>query len=85
MIFMEAIFSFKLSELNNEVLQKIKALTDDDNAVVTIGVTNEKGELYLNETKEEFIRRIQSRIDEYHISNKYSAEDSLSVVNEPEP
>ena len=82
---MEAIFSFKLSELNNEVLHKIKALTDDDNAVVTIGITNEKGELYLSETKEEFIRRIQSRINEYHISDKYSAEDSFSVVNEPEP
>ncbi|MEO6329406.1 MAG: hypothetical protein ABIO55_10750 [Ginsengibacter sp.] len=82
---MEALFTFKLSEFNNDVVQKIKDFAYDDSAIVTINISDKKDELYSTETKEEFISRIQSRIDAYHTQNKYSEEDSFSAVNEPEP
>ncbi|HEY6976894.1 MAG TPA: hypothetical protein VH396_11445 [Chitinophagaceae bacterium] len=81
---MEAVFSFKLSELNDEALKKIKDFVGDENAFVTITVSEETN-LRFNETKDEFIKRIQSRIDEYHVLHKYPEDlSSMSIVNEPD-
>jgi hypothetical protein len=84
---MEAIFSVKPSELNDDLLKQIKSFAFNDEDVITIVINTGKDAISFTENKEEFIRRIQSRINEYHALHKYSEEDlsSFSVVNEPEP
>ncbi len=85
---MEAIFSFKISELNDDLLKQIRSFAKNDDDIFTITISSAKEVASLNETNTEFLHRIQSRIDEYHSSDKYLSveDDSLAnIVNEPEP
>jgi hypothetical protein len=84
---MEAMFSVKASELDSELFEQLKSFTKDDNDEITIIINTGKDAVSFVENKEDFIRRIQSRIDEFHSLKEYSKEEesSLNVFNEPKP
>lgn len=83
---MDAVFSVKASELDDELLRKIKSFTTNDDDVITIMINTGGKAISFTENKEDFIKRIQSRVDEYHALNKYPKEESssFSVVNDPD-
>jgi len=60
---MDALIKIPSSEFNEEVFKKIRSLIKSfDNAEVTIAVTNVPGNLFRNESKEEYWSRLNKSV-----------------------
>ena len=80
---MRASFSGTANEFDEDFLRFIKSFAKSDNDIVTVTIEDNEEQVFFNESKNDFIKRIQSRIDEYHAS-EYKENESVSMVNEPD-
>ena len=78
---MKASFSGRANEFDEDFLKFIKSFAKSDDDIVTVTIDDNEEQVLFSESKEDFVKRIQSRIDEYHAS-EYKEDDSLSMVND---
>ena len=61
---MDATIKISSSDLNEELLKKIKALLNGKSADITISIKTQENSFALNESKEEYITRISKSVQD---------------------